>query len=108
MARYIAKNIVAAKLAAVCEIQLSYAIGVADPISVLIQCDRTAKVDEGRLAKIVQDLFPPRPGEIIEYLNLLRPIYQETAHDGHFGREGRNFTWERTDKVSTQKKAAKV
>ncbi len=108
MARYIAKNIVAAKLASVCEVQLSYAIGVAKPISVLIQCDQTARIDEGRLARIVQDLFPLRPAEIIDHLNLLRPIYQETAHDGHFGRVGRNFTWERTNMVSVLKKACKL
>jgi len=70
--------------------------------------DRAARIDEGRLAKTVQDLFPLRPAEIIDHLKLLRPIYQATAHDGHFGREGRNFTWERRDMVSALKKACKV
>ena len=97
MARYIAKNIVAAKLATACEVQLSYAIGVADPISILVDCEGTAVVDETKIAKAVGNLFPLRPRRIIEHLNLLRPIYLETAHDGHFGRKGRNFTWEKTD-----------
>ncbi len=108
MARYIAKNIVAAKLANVCEVQLSYAIGVAEPISVLINCEGTAMVDEGRLAAAVRDLFPLKPREIISHLKLLRPIYCETAHDGHFGRKGRNFTWERTDLARALRKALKV
>ena len=97
MARHIAKNVVAAKLAKVCEVQLSYAIGVAKPISVLVDCEGTAVVDERRIAKAIDDLFPLTPREIIDYLNLLRPIYLETAHDGHFGRKGRGFTWERTN-----------
>jgi len=105
MARYIAKNIVAAKMATACEVQLAYAIGVAEPISVLINCEGTAKVDEVALAKAVRDVFPLRPREIIDYLKLLRPIYKATAHDGHFGRTGPNFTWERTDKVAALKKA---
>ena len=97
MARYIAKNIVAAKLATACEVQLSYAIGVADPISILVDCEGTAVVDETKIAKAVGNLFPLRPRRIIEHLKLLRPIYLETAHDGHFGRKGRGFTWEKTD-----------
>ncbi|MDY6914438.1 MAG: methionine adenosyltransferase, partial [Planctomycetota bacterium] len=94
MARYIAKNVVAARLAEVCEVQLSYAIGVAEPTSVLIDCEGTERVDEARLAKVVRDVFPLRPSKIINHLKLLRPIYCETAHDGHFGRNGKNFTWE--------------
>ena len=97
MARYVAKNIVAAKLARVCEVQLAYAIGVPDPVSVLVSCEGTAVVSEKLLAAVVRDLFPLRPSEIIEHLNLKRPIYCETAHDGHFGRKGKNFTWERTN-----------
>ena len=105
MARHIAKNIVAAKLARACEVQLSYAIGVAEPISVLVDCDGTAAVDEAQLATAVRDLFPLTPVGIIQYLRLLRPIYQETAHDGHFGRTGRNFTWEKTNRVRDLRKA---
>ena len=108
MARYIAKNIVAAKLASVCEVQLSYAIGVAEPVSVLVQCNGTAAADESLIADAVGDLFPLRPAEIVSYLNLLRPIYRETAHDGHFGRRGRNFTWERTDMTKKLRQACGV
>jgi len=104
MARYIAKNIVAAKLAKVCEVQLSYAIGVAEPTSVLVDCEQTAVVSERKIAKAVRDLFPLRPRQIIEHLKLLRPIYQATAHDGHFGRCGRGFTWEKTDMVRPLRK----
>ena len=105
MARYIAKNIVAARLAKACEVQLAYAIGQPDPVSVLVDCEGTALVDEGRIQDAVRDLFPLRPAEIIDHLNLLRPIYQDTAHDGHFGRKGAKFTWERKDKVKALKKA---
>jgi S-adenosylmethionine synthetase len=97
MARHIAKNIVAARLASICEVQVSYAIGVAEPISLNVSCENTCVMDEARLAAIVRDLFPLKPKAMIDYLNLLRPIYRETAHDGHFGRSGRNFTWERTN-----------
>ena len=97
MARHIAKNVVKAKLAEVCEVQLSYAIGVSEPTSILIDCEGTAVVEDRRLVRAVRDIFPLRPHEIISYLNLLRPIYRETAHDGHFGRTGRNFTWEKTN-----------
>jgi len=105
MARYVAKNIVAAKLARVCEVQLSYAIGVSQPTSVLVDCEGTAEVDLDVLEKAVMDLFPLDPRGIINHLNLLRPIYMETAHDGHFGRKGRNFTWERTDMTKALRKA---
>ena len=97
MARHIAKNIVAARLADICEVQLSYAIGVAEPISVHVNCEGTSVVDHDRLAEVIQDIFPLKPKEIIDYLKLRRPIYQETAHDGHFGRTGRAFTWEKTN-----------
>ena len=105
MARYIAKNIVAARMATACEVQLAYAIGVPEPVSVLISCEGAARDDEVALAEAVRDVFPLRPREIIDYLKLLRPIYKATAHDGHFGRTGPNFTWERTDKVAALRKA---
>ncbi len=108
MARYVAKNIVAAKLASVCEVQLSYAIGVSKPTSILVDCEGTAVVPEKRIARAVMDLFPLTPREMIAKLNLLRPIYQETAHDGHFGRRGRGFTWEKTDMAKALRKACKV
>jgi len=108
MARHIAKNIVAAELARICEVQLSYAIGLAEPISVLVDCDDTSTVDETRLAEAVRDVFPLKPRDIIEHLDLLRPIYCETAHDGHFGRTGENFTWERTDKIDELRKVVKA
>jgi len=97
MARYIAKNIVAAKLAKACEVQLAYAIGVAEPVSVLVDCEGTEVIAEDKIAKAVRKLFPLTPKGIIKHLDLLKPKYQETAHDGHFGRKGRSFTWEKTD-----------
>ncbi len=106
MARYIAKNIVAADLADACEIQLSYAIGVAKPISVLIDTEGTAKIDERKIEKIVKKLFPLTPKKMIDYLKLRRPIFVETARNGHFGRELPTFTWEKTDMVNKLRKAA--
>lgn len=111
MARYIAKNIVAAELADVCEVQLSYAIGVAQPTSVHIDCQGTAKIDEEKIAELVRQHFKLTPRGIIESLDLLRPIYRQTAAHGHFGRtpgEGgdNTFTWEKTDKAAALKKAA--
>jgi len=106
MARYIAKNIVAADLADACEVQLSYAIGVAQPISVLIDTEGTAKISEEKISKIVTKLFPLTPKKMIEHLKLARPIFSETCHGGHFGRTGPNFTWEKTDMVSKLRKAA--
>ncbi|OGR03766.1 MAG: methionine adenosyltransferase [Deltaproteobacteria bacterium RIFOXYA12_FULL_61_11] len=100
MARYIAKNIVASGVADRCEVQLAYAIGVADPVSVMIETYGTGKVDERRLSVVVRELFPLRPAEIITHLDLLRPIYRKTAAYGHFGRKDSDFTWERTDKAS--------
>ncbi len=97
MARHIAKNVVAARLASVCEVQVSYAIGLAEPVSLNVSCEGTAIVEERRLAAVVRDLFPLKPKGMIDYLRLLRPIYRQTAHDGHFGRTGRDFTWERTN-----------
>lgn len=106
MARYIAKNIVAAGLADACEIQLSYAIGVAQPISVLIDTGGTAKISERLIEKIVKKLFPLTPKKMIDYLKLRRPIFVETARNGHFGRELPTFTWEKTDMVNKLRKAA--
>jgi len=106
MARYIAKNVVAARLADACEIQLSYAIGVAQPISVLVDTEGTAKVSEKKLSKIIRKLFPLTPGKMIAHLKLDRPIYAQTSHGGHFGRNLPNFTWEKTDMANKLRKAA--
>ncbi len=99
MARHIAKNIVAAGLADRCEVQLAYAIGISEPVSVLVDTQGTGCVDEERLVKWVRELFPLSPGGIIEYLDLLRPIYVKTSSGGHFGRDEPEFTWERTNKA---------
>jgi S-adenosylmethionine synthetase len=106
-ARYIAKNIVAAGLARRCEVQLAYAIGVAEPVSLLVHTFGTAKVPEDRLAELVRANFDCRPGALIRELNLLRPIYQRTAAYGHFGRVESDFFWERTNKADALKSAAK-
>lgn len=106
MARHIAKNIVAARLADICQVQLAYAIGVAEPVSVLVDTEGTSRLDEKIIEKLVVDHFPLTPCGIIDYLNLRRPIYRETAAHGHFGRTGPGFTWERTGKVAELKKAA--
>jgi len=106
MARYIAKNIVAAGLADACEIQLAYAIGVADPLSVLVSTEGTAKVDELLLEKLVRKLFPLTPKGMIDHLKLRRPIFAETARNGHFGRNLPAFTWEKTDMINVLRKAA--
>ena len=106
MARYIAKNIVAAGLADACEVQLSYAIGVAKPISVLVDTEGTAKVDEVVIEKLVHEFFPLTPKGIINHLKLRRPIYQETAKNGHFGRNHADFTWEKTDMANKLRKGA--
>lgn len=107
MARYIAKNIVAAGIAAKCEVQLAYVIGVADPISILVDTKSTAKIAEDKIAKLIQKHFPLTPTGIIKYLKLLRPIYKKTAAYGHFGRNDKDFTWERTDKAAVLKREAK-
>jgi S-adenosylmethionine synthetase len=106
MARYIAKNVVAAGLADSCEIQLAYAIGIAKPVSVLINTEGTAKISEMKLSKIVADLFPLTPRGIIDHLKLERPIYARTAYHGHFGRDLPDFTWEHLDMVAKLRKAA--
>jgi len=107
MARYIAKNIVAAGIAKKCEIQLSYAIGVAEPISVSIETFGTGKVRDDRITKVIRNLFDMTPNGIITELDLKRPIYRRTASYGHFGRCDEGFTWEKTDKIDEIQKALK-
>ena len=102
--RYIAKNIVAAGLAGRCEVQLSYAIGVADPMTVFVDTFGTGKIPDGEIVKLVRKHFPLKPGDIIEKLDLRRPIYKKTAAYGHFGRNDPDFTWEKTDKAAVLKK----
>ncbi|MDT2817327.1 methionine adenosyltransferase [Vagococcus lutrae] len=104
-ARYIAKNIVAAELATHCEVQLAYAIGVAQPVSISVETFGTGKVSESRLVKAIRQHFDLRPAGIIEMLDLRRPIYKKTAAYGHFGRTDADFTWEKTDKASVLKQA---
>lgn len=106
MARYIAKNIVAANLADACEIQLSYVIGFADPLSVLVDTKGTGKISDSKLSQIVRKLFPTTPKGMITHLKLERPIYSKTSHGGHFGRNLPEFTWEKTDMVAKLRKAA--
>jgi len=106
MARYVAKNIVAAGLAERCEVQVSYAIGVAEPTSVAIETFGTGKIAEDKLEAIVRELFDLRPKGLIAQLDLLRPIYRKTAAYGHFGRTEDTFSWEKTDKVDALKNAA--
>lgn len=106
MMRYVAKNIVAAGLADRCEVQVAYAIGVAHPLSVMVNTFGTGNVDEEKLAEIVREVFDLRPKGIVQELDLLRPIYAKTAAYGHFGRELPEFTWEKTDKVEALKAAA--
>ena len=104
-ARYVAKNVVAAGLADRCEVQLAYAIGVARPMSVLVDTFGTNKVDEEKIAKAVLEIFDLRPAGIIRDLDLRRPIYKQTAAYGHFGRTDLDLPWERTDRVEALKKA---
>jgi S-adenosylmethionine synthetase len=106
MARYIAKNIVAAGLATRCEVQLAYAIGVAEPVSVLVDTFDTGKMELYKLEELVRKHFPLTPKGIIDHLKLRRPIYRATAAFGHFGRSGAGFTWEKTDKAAALKAAA--
>lgn len=106
MARHVAKNIVAAGLAEECEVQLAYAIGVAEPVSVYVDTHGTAKIPEDRIAKLVQEIYPLNPKGIIQYLDLRRPIFRKTASGGHFGRTEAEFTWESTAKAGELRKAA--
>jgi len=108
MGRYVAKNIVAAGLADKCEVQVAYAIGVADPVSVMINTFGTGKISSNEIARIAREEFDMRPRAIIEQLDLLRPIYRKTAAYGHFGRELPEFTWERTDRAAALRKRAGI
>ena len=107
-ARYIAKNIVAAGLADKCEIQFAYAIGVAEPVSINIDCFDTNKVPVAKIEQLAREFFPTKPSEIIDVLNLRRPIFKKTAAYGHFGRDDPDFTWEKTDKAELLAKEAGV
>lgn len=106
MARHVAKNIVAAGLATECEVQLAYAIGVADPVSINVQTNGTSVIPEDKISAIVREIFPLTPRGIIKYLDLRRPIYRKTASGGHFGRNEPEFTWEKIDKAADLKKSA--
>jgi S-adenosylmethionine synthetase len=108
MARYVAKNIVASGLADKCEVQLAYAIGVAEPVSVMINTFGTGKIPSNEIARITREEFDMRPRAIIEALDLLRPIYRKTAAYGHFGRELPEFTWERVDRIGSLRKRAGI
>ena len=108
MARYVAKNVVAAGLADKCTVQLAYAIGVAEPVSVLIDTHGTGKLSDDKISEIVRGNFKLTPKGIIETLDLRRPIYRKTAAFGHFGRTEPEFTWERTDKADALRADAKV
>ncbi len=108
MCRHIAKNVVAAGLADECELQVAYAIGVAEPLSIRVNTHGTGKVSDVALARVIRNVFPLKPRQMIEYLDLLRPIYRKTAEGGHFGRELAEFTWEELSKVDELKQAAKA
>lgn len=108
MARYIAKNVVAAGLADQCEVQISYAIGIAQPVSVMVNTFCTGKIPDEKILELVKKNFDMRPKAIINHLDLLRPIYRKTSVFGHFGRTDPDFTWERTDKIEILKKSAGV
>ena len=108
MGRYVAKNIVAAGIAKEVEVQVAYAIGISQPVSINVKTFGTSKISEERLIQIIRDVFDLRPKAIIQQLDLLRPIYRNTAAYGHFGRELPDFTWERTDKVDELKSAAGI
>ena len=108
MSRHIAKNIVAAGLADRVELQVAYAIGVAEPVSIMADTMDTGKVEEDRLVDAIREIFPLTPKGIIEYLNLRRPIYKKTASYGHFGRSEPEFTWEKTDKAEALRSFLRV
>ena len=106
MGRHIAKNIVAAGLSKKCEIQIAYAIGVAEPVSIMVDLMGTGVIPKQQVEDIVKDVFDLRPAAIIEYLDLLRPIYRNTAAYGHFGRSEPEFSWENTNKAEEIRKKA--
>jgi S-adenosylmethionine synthetase len=105
-ARYVAKNVVAAGLADRCEVQVAYAIGVAHPVSTMVECFGTEKISRTRILELIDEHFDLRPGAFRQYLRLHRPVFQKTAAYGHFGREDHDFTWERTDKAEALRAAA--
>jgi len=105
-ARYVAKNVVAAGLADKCEVQVAYAIGVAHPISIMVDTFGTERISRSQIVSLITEHFDLRPGAFRRYLNLHRPIYQKTAAYGHFGREDHDFTWEKTDKAASLRDAA--
>jgi S-adenosylmethionine synthetase len=105
-ARYVAKNVVAAGLADRCEVQVAYAIGVAHPVSTMVECFGTEKISRARILELISEHFDLRPGAFRQYLRLHRPVFQKTAAYGHFGREDHDFTWERTDKADALRAAA--
>jgi S-adenosylmethionine synthetase len=108
MARYIAKNLVASGLASRCEVQLAYAIGVAEPVSVMVHTFGTGQVEEERMVELVRELFPLTPKGMIDHLKLRQPIYRKTAAFGHFGRTEPSFTWEATDKAGALRDSSRV
>jgi S-adenosylmethionine synthetase len=105
-ARYVAKNVVAAGLADRCEVQVAYAIGVAHPVSIMVETFGTERVGRAQIVQLIGEHFDLRPGAFRQYLDLHRPIYQKTAAYGHFGREDHDFTWEKTDKAAQLRRAA--
>jgi S-adenosylmethionine synthetase len=107
-ARYVAKNVVAAGLAGRCEIQVAYAIGVAHPISIMVETFGTENIEKSKIVELINEHFDLRPGAFRQYLKLHRPIYQKTAAYGHFGREDHDFTWEKTDKAAALRDAAGI
>ena len=108
MARHVAKNVVAAGLADYCEVQLAYAIGVADPVSVRCETFGTGDLSEEVLTKAIREVFPLTPRQIIEHLDLRRPVFRQTAAGGHFGRTGEAFTWEKVEHAAELRDAARA
>jgi S-adenosylmethionine synthetase len=108
LARYIAKNVVAAGLAQRCEVQLAYAIGVAEPVSVSVDTFGTNKISEEKISGLIRKNFEMKPGRFVKTLNLLRPIFRKTAAYGHFGRELEEFSWEKTDKAAALREQAGI
>jgi len=106
--RYIAKNLVASGIAEKCEIQFAYAIGVAEPVSINIDCFGTNKISLDHIRELILEFFPVKPAEIIQALDLRRPIFKKTAAYGHFGREDPDFTWEKVDKAKLLRKEVKL
>jgi S-adenosylmethionine synthetase len=108
LARYIAKNVVAAGLAQRCEVQLAYAIGVAEPVSVSVDTFGTNKIGEEQISELIRNNFEMKPGRFVKTLNLLQPIFRKTAAYGHFGRELKEFSWEKTDKAAMLREQAGI